>query len=118
MSLMVAAAMLSTFASTPVRRTDEFEGKVIRVLDGRTMNVHPDQELHGPAGHITLRLFGIVLPATSKHHSELARQFLRRLVLGKRVHATILRGDRQSVQCMVFLGERVVNCEILKAAGH
>ena len=113
--LLILAAVVTLFAPAFGPGTPDFDGKVSRVVDGRTLIVVPDRKLHGPSRGMAIRLYGIVIPSKPKAHAKRAAHYLKKLALGKKVGGAILFSAPQPFPSIVRVGDRELNSEMIKA---
>jgi len=87
-----------------------FEGKVVAVLDGDTLDV-----LEGGRA-VRVRLYGVDCPEKSQAFGQKAKQFTSGLAFGKTVKVEVHDTDRYGRAVgEVFLGERSLNRELVFA---
>jgi endonuclease YncB( thermonuclease family) len=90
--------------------SDSFTGKVVRVLDGDTIEVLTDKK-----ERIRIRLEGIDCPESGQPFSNKATKLTKELVAGKTVTVVKSGEDRYGrILGFVFVGDVNVNKELLK----
>lgn len=99
--------LLGEKAQPPGKR---FEGKVVAVLDGDTLEVLDS----GRA--VRVRLYGVDCPEKSQAFGQKAKQFASGLVFGRAVAVEVHDTDRYGRAVgEVFLGEKSLNRELVSA---
>lgn len=72
----------------PPKMRDELDGEVDYVFDGDTLSLQQDDRQH------RIRLAGIDAPERHQPFADDAREYLRQLCAGRRVHVVVLGTDR------------------------
>lgn len=94
----------------PFEKTQELQGKVVKVVDGDTINVlDSNQTQH------KIRLFGIDAPEKKQSFGNKAREYLASLIAGKDVVVLVKDKDRyQRSIGIVLLDGKDINKEMVK----
>lgn len=97
------------FLSLQTLWAEEFEGKVVSVMDGDTIRVLVGSK------QVKVRLFGIDAPERSQAFGKQAEQELKSLIWKKQVRVIVKDTDqyRRTVG-LVFLGDLEINLEMIK----
>jgi len=107
-SRTVLLAFLILFAGTSVHA---WQGKVVRVLDGDTIEV-----LNYKHQIVRIHLYGVESPTTSQYFGSQAAQYCRQLVAGNVVEVTnICRDFLGRMRSMVWVDDVSVNEEMVRA---
>lgn len=113
--VLVLALFIATFCNA-----EEFSGVVTKVLDGDTIRVIPDAIITGVKvykdGSISVRLRGIDAPEKTQPYGMEAKEYLKGLVMRKRVRIQIKDTDRYGrIDGYVYVGSLNVNLEMVKS---
>ncbi|MCX8000342.1 MAG: thermonuclease family protein [Leptospiraceae bacterium] len=97
------------FLSLQILWAEEFEGKVVSVMDGDTIRVLVGSK------QVKVRLFGIDAPERSQAYGKKAEQELKSLIWKKKVRVVVKDTDQYGRTVgLVFLGDLEINLEMVK----
>lgn len=100
---------LSEFLPDELSFKKELQGKVLRVMDGDTL------ELIAEGKKAKIRLFGIDAPEKSQEFGKEARAYLTSLVLNQEVRVSIENKDKyQRIVGTIYLKEKDINEDLVK----
>lgn len=113
--ILVLALLIATFCNA-----EEFSGVVIKVFDGDTIRVVPDTFVTGVKvykdGSVSVRLRGIDAPEKAQPYGMEAKEYLKGLVLRKKVRVQVIDIDRYGrIDGYVYVGSLNVNLEMVKS---
>ena len=108
-TLLACAALALTLLGPAPAAADFFEGRVVKIVDGDTIDVLVDRETR------RVRLFGIDTPERGQPWASKAKEALARRVFGKQVRVNDVATDRYGRTVGEVYADNVcVGCELVR----
>lgn len=106
--ILLRIALLSVLFCLPVKVSAEREVTVVNVYDGDTLIVSDESRAQ------IIKLFGIDCPEKTQPFGLKAKIYTSNLVAGEKIKVISVNED-QCLKCKVYIGDKCLNEELLKA---